>query len=142
MPVEKGVPLDVRGCAIGGNLAYPLTLAPGSIAAHPRFDVSDLTHQSILEPLFGVFQIARALMLQTDSDNPVRFPGGLEAGFSFGNGPGHRLLAIKIFPCRDGVKEMTRMTVQRAGDDDRVQVLHIEQPSMVGDGFNSRRDLA
>src|SRR2546425_12472452 len=37
---------------------------------------------------------------------------------------------------------MTRVTVERARDDDRVQVLHVEQPSMVGNGFDSGRDLA
>ena len=62
-PVSQGLPLRA---AIGRYGPHPLAFSVRSIAAHPRFDLRDLTEYSILNPLFCVGKRTRAFVLQSD----------------------------------------------------------------------------
>src|SRR5262249_29147202 len=111
--VQEGVPLNGCRSAIRGNLANPLTLASRSVPAHPRFYGSNLAYQAILEPGLRVDQLARALMLQANSNDAIRLAGCFQTSFGFGDRPGHRLLAVKVLARSEHVLEVPRVAMQR-----------------------------
>src|SRR5713101_9369799 len=80
-------------------------------------------------------------MLQSDLHDAVRLVGSGQALLGFRYGPGHRLFAIEVFAGRQHVEEMVGMKVERAGNDDAVQVFHLEQAAVVVEGLDARRHL-
>src|SRR5215510_4340721 len=109
--VQKCVPPHVCFIAVGGNLSYPLPFATRGVATHPTLHRSDLAHETVPEPLLRIDQIAGTLMLQPDSDNTIRLLRCLEASLSFGNRPGHSLLAVKILASSERIQKVSRVAV-------------------------------
>ena len=65
----------------------------------------------------------------------------MEALLGFGHRPRHGLLAIEVLAGGDGIDEVARVDVQRGSDDDRVDVLAIEQPPMIVERIDAGCEL-
>ena len=96
-PIEKRLPVHILLGAVGRNRAHPLPMAVRRVASHPGFHLSHLAYPAILDPLPRVGERARTLVLQPDLHNLARRLGRSQAAVCFGDGPGHRLLGVKIF---------------------------------------------
>jgi hypothetical protein len=73
----------------------------------------------------------RAPPLHADLDDPVRVPDRLHHADPLLDGVGHRLLAVGVLPRLDGVGQHGAVPVLRARDEDRVDVLLVEELPVV-----------
>src|SRR5262249_11112301 len=137
-PVEEQIPLDVLRCAVGWNLAYPLALAMRRVAAHPRFDVRNPSDQPVVDPFLRIEEGAAACKLQSYLHRRTGLPGRVTTGVGLGNRPRYFFLEVQVLARGQSVQEMPRVTVERARNDPRIDVLHVEQPPMVGDRLHFR----
>src|SRR5262249_25682372 len=128
--VEEGIPTHVAGYAIGGHRPYPLALAMRRVATHPRLYLRDLPGKALFDPLLGIGESARAFMLKANRGDLTRALGRRPAllGFLYGTS---RLLAVKIFVRGQRIEQVPGVPVQRTGDQNRVDVLNIEETTMI-----------
>jgi hypothetical protein len=140
-PIQKGVPFHISRRAISRDRTHPLPLATRSISAHPGLDVGDLTDESLFDPLFGINELARTLVLQTDGDHAVRLLRRIAASLSLIDRPGHRLLGVKIFACSYSVEEVPSMAMKRRSDKHCIDVFRIQKLPMIGVDFRCRGQL-
>ena len=76
-------------------------------------------------------------MLQSDLHDAVGIFRGGQALVDLGNRPRHGLLGVQVFAGGERVEKMPRVNVQRAGDDDGVDIFHVEQAAMIVEGLNA-----
>ena len=80
-------------------------------------------------------------MLQSDLNHAVGFCCGRPALFRFRDRPSHGFLRVEVLSGGQRIQEMSRMDVQWAGDENAVNVLHVQQAAMVVERLNLRRQL-
>jgi len=80
-------------------------------------------------------------MLQPNLNHPIRFLRSLQTLLCLSDRPCHRLFAIEVFASGDRVQEVSRVHMQRTGNDDAIDILHIKQTTVVIESLNTRSQL-
>ena len=80
-------------------------------------------------------------MLQTDLHHAVGLFRRRQTFFRFGNGPGHGFFGVKVFCRREGIHEMPGVNVKGAGNDDAIEVFHVQQTPVIVERLNTGRHL-
>src|ERR1700757_4773813 len=138
---QESLPVDILCGAVGSYWAHPLPLSMRRVAAHPRFNLCDLTDQAVFNPLLCVCQRARALMLQSNLHDTIRLFRCCQALLRLSNGPRHGLLTVEIFPGLEGVEEVSCMNMQRTGHNHCIDVSHLEQATMIVERLDAAGEL-
>src|SRR2546428_658260 len=80
-------------------------------------------------------------MLKSDLDHAVRFARRIAAALGLFDGPGHGFLTKEVLARRDRIQEVSPVDMKRRSDDHRVDVLQVQQPSMIYEGLHAGCEL-
>src|SRR5438045_6757502 len=131
--VDECVPVDGLRAGVGRNGIDPG--AAGGIAIPVSVDGSDFAELAGIVNLLGFGVEDRTDALAADRDHALVLVRGVDHRESVFDGVRHRLLAIHIFAGRDRVFEVVAMLVVHGGDQDRVNIVAVENAAVVAYGF-------
>src|ERR1700737_4073964 len=127
--VQKGVPVDGLFACVGRNRVDPS--ATGAVAVRVG-----LNHENVTESSGGINFLGFRVEDGTDPlaaylDHAICLLRRIDHGESIFYGMGHWLFAIDVFASEAGVDKQLAMLVIRRRDDDSVNILAIENFSIV-----------
>src|ERR1035437_2836783 len=140
---EEALPDDVFGRHVGIDGARPLGFAVRCIAVHVGVDGGDLAHEFRRIELDGVGNGAGGGPLMADLDGMLAGVLQESGAHAFGvvDGERHGLFLVDVLATGDGGGEVLRVEMLRGGDEDRVDIVVVEQAAIVEVGLGVGGDL-
>jgi hypothetical protein len=129
---EEGVPVDGFFAGVGRHGINPG--AAGRIAVPVGVDGEDFAEFAGIVNFFGLGVEDGTDALAADGDHALIFLRGFDHGESVFDSVRHGLLAVDVFAGGAGVFKNAAMVVVHGGDEDRVDVLAIENGAIVAGG--------
>ena len=80
-------------------------------------------------------------MLQSNLHYPVGFLCRRQTLLCLRNGPSHGFLCVEILASVQSVQKMPGMDMQRAGHDDRIEVIHFKQAAVIIKSLKATRHV-
>src|SRR5713101_85314 len=80
-------------------------------------------------------------MLKSDLDHAIRLAGCIAAALSLFDGLGYGFFTKEVFARGDRIQKMSPVDMKRRSDDHRIDVLQVQQPSMVSESLHGGGEL-